>query len=53
MISGLLGNYLTDFIKYIFFDETVSWIQWKTFVLMILTILVILPLSFYLVKKVI
>ncbi len=51
MISGLLGNYLTDFIKYIFFDETVSWIQWKTFVLMILTILVILPLLFYLVKK--
>lgn len=51
MISGLLGNYLTDFIKYMFFPEPENWIQWKTFIWMISIILVILPLTFYLVKK--
>lgn len=51
MVSGLLGNYLTDFIKYMFFDGNENWIQWKTFIWMISIILVILPLTFYLVKK--
>ena len=51
MLGGLLGNYLTDFIKYTFFNETQNWLQFKFFVLMILIIVGIFPLTFYLVKK--
>lgn len=51
MIGGLLGNYLTDFIKSQFFEKTEDWVQLKTFLWGISIILVILPVMFYLLKK--
>ena len=49
-----MGDYLTDFIKYYFLDERgddLKWIQWKTFLWGAGAILIIMPITFYLLKK--